>query len=136
MPNHVKNATKIQNHLAKCIHFPQRSQQATSDKSLSTSIGGENDESDTLSIATTHGPPGSFDSMEERSQRNADECLARTVYATGSPLMLTGNVYWKRVLNVLRPACTPPTRHDLSTNLLDAEFNKVHVKGQANHRDS
>ena len=63
--------------------------------------------------------------MEERSQRNVDECLARAVYATGSPLMLTGNVFWKRFLNVLRPAYTTPTRHALSTNLLDAEFNRV-----------
>ena len=30
--SHVKNATKMQNHLAMCIKFPQRSQQATSDK--------------------------------------------------------------------------------------------------------
>ena len=60
--------------------------------------------------------------MEERSQRNADECLARAVCSTGSPLMLTGKVYWKRFLNVLRPAYTPPTRHALSTNLLDEEF--------------
>jgi hypothetical protein len=50
------------------------------------------------------------------------------MYATGSPLMLTGNLYWKRFLNVLRPAYTPPTRHALSTNLLDAEFNRVQVK--------
>ena len=54
----MKNARKIQKHLAKCIKFPQRSQQANSDKSPSTSIRGENDESDTLSIATAHGPPG------------------------------------------------------------------------------
>uniref|UniRef100_A0A4W5MJ42 Reverse transcriptase domain-containing protein n=1 Tax=Hucho hucho TaxID=62062 RepID=A0A4W5MJ42_9TELE len=66
--------------------------------------------------------------MEERSQRNADECLARAVYATASPLMLTGNVYWKRFLNVLCPAYTPPTSHALSTHLLDAEFNRVQVK--------
>ena len=64
----------MQNHLAKYIRFPLRSQQATSDKSPSTSIQGENDEeSYTLSIAAAHGPPGiSFDSMEERCQRNAD----------------------------------------------------------------
>lgn len=96
--SYVKNATKMQNHLAKCIKFPQCSQQATSDKSPSISIWGENNESDTLSIATAHGPPGIrsfFDSMEEHSQRNADECLAWSVYVTGSPLMLTGNVYWK-----------------------------------------
>ena len=66
--------------------------------------------------------------MEERSQRNTAECLARAVYATGSPLMLTDNVYWKRFLNVLQPAYTPPTTHALSTNLLDAEFNRVQVK--------
>ena len=104
----------------------------TSDKSPSPSIQGENYESYTLSIATAPGPPGIrrfFYSMEEHSQRNADECLARAVYATGSPLMLTGNVYWKRFLNVLRPAYNPPTRHALSTNLLDAEFRvKVKVK--------
>ena len=97
--SYVKNATKMQNHLAKCIKFPQCSQQATSDKSPSIYIRGENDESDALLF---------LDSMEERSQRNADECLARAVYATGSPLILTGNVYWKRFLNVLCPAYTPP----------------------------
>jgi hypothetical protein len=68
-----------------------------------------------------------FDTMEERSQRNADERLARAVYATVSSLMLTGIVYWKRFLNVLRPAYTPPTRHALSNHLLDAEF-RVQVK--------
>ena len=121
----VNNATKMQNPLAKCIKFPQRSQQATSDKSPSTFIRGENYESDTLLIATAHGPPGIrsvFDSMVEHSQRNTDEFLARAVYATGSPLMLISNVYWKRFLNVLRPAYTPPTRHAVSTHLLDAEF--------------
>ena len=110
--SYVNNASKMQNHLAKCIKFPQRSQQATSDQSPSTSSRGENDNSDTLSIATAHGPPGIkfFYSMEERGQRDAVECLVQAVYTTGSPLMLTGNVYWKRFLNVLRPAYTPPTR--------------------------
>ncbi|KAM9400551.1 uncharacterized protein ACWYII_030419 [Salvelinus alpinus] len=65
--------------------------------------------------------------MEEHSQRNF-ECLARAVYATGSPQMLTGNVYWKRFLNGLCPAFTAPTRHALSNHLLDAEFNRVQVK--------
>ena len=48
--SYVKNATKMQNHLAKFIKFPHRSQQATSDNSPSTSIQGKNDESDTLSF--------------------------------------------------------------------------------------
>ena len=69
-----------------------------------------------------------FDSLEERSQRNADEYVAQAVYATGLPLMFTFNVYWKRFLNALRPAFTPPTRHALSTQLLNAKFNRVQVK--------
>lgn len=66
--------------------------------------------------------------MDDCSQRNVGECFARAMYATGSPLMLTANVYWKRFLNVLRPAYTPPTRHALSTHLLDTEFNRVQAK--------
>jgi hypothetical protein len=56
--SYVKNVTRMQNYLAKCIKFPQHSQQATSDKSPSTSIRGENDEYDTLLIARAHGPSG------------------------------------------------------------------------------
>lgn len=86
-------------------------------------------QSDTLSsVPGPSGIRGFFDFMDEPCQRNADECFARAVYATGSPLMLPSNVYWKRFLNVLRPAYTPPTRHALSTNLLDEEFNRVQTK--------
>ena len=59
---------------------------------------------------------------------SADECLARAVYTTGSPLMLTGNEYWQRLLNAIPPEYTPPTRQALSTHLLDAEFTRVQVK--------
>ena len=138
--SYVKNATKMQNHLAKCLKFPQRSQQATSNKSPSTSIRGENDESDTLSIAISYGPPGIrsiFDSMEERSQRNANECLARAVYATSSPLMLTGNVYWKRFLN----ECSSPSIHPSNQTCFIYSFTGCRVQqssseGQTNHRES
>ncbi len=120
----------MQQHIAKCPKFSQSLKQATPDKSSSASIRCENDsDSDTLSSVHGHsGIRGFFDSMDERSQRNADECFARAMYATGSPLMLTANVYWKRFLNVLRPAYTPPTRHALSTHLLDREFNRVQAK--------
>jgi hypothetical protein len=76
-----------------------------------------------------------LDSMEERSQRNTDEGFARAVYATGSPLILTGNVFWKRFLNVLLPSYTPPTRHALSTHLLDAEYKQSSSEGQAEKAD-
>ncbi len=127
---YVKNATKMQQHIAKCPQFSQFSKQTTPDKSSSASIRCENDsDSDTLSSAHGHfGIRGLFDSMDEHNQRNADECFARAMYATGSPLTLTTNVYWKRFLYVLRPAYTPPTKHALSTHLLDREFNRVQAK--------
>ncbi|GAA6105166.1 glucose-fructose oxidoreductase domain-containing protein 2 isoform X1 [Tachysurus ichikawai] len=114
----------------KCPKFPQGSKQTTPGKSSSASIRSENDsDSDTFSTAHSHsGIRGFFDSMDDHSQRNVDECFARAMYATGSPLMLTANVYWKRFLNVLRPAYTPPTRHALSTHLLDTEFNRVQAR--------
>ncbi|XP_052452890.1 uncharacterized protein LOC128013739 [Carassius gibelio] len=128
---YVKNATKMQQHIAKCPKFPQSSKQATPDKSSSASSirCGNDSDSGTLSSAPAHsGTGGLFDSMDERSQRHADECFARAMYATGSPLTLTSNVYWKRFLNVLRPAYTPSTSHALSTRLLDEEFNRVQAK--------
>ena len=91
----VTNAIKMQNHQAKCIKFHQCSRQATSDKSSSTYIRGEIDESDTLSIATAHGPPGIrsyFDSMEECSQRNADECLARAEISSNTHCLWASEV--------------------------------------------
>ena len=128
---YVKNATKMQQHIAKCKKIPQGPTHAA-DRS-STPGGNESvsavSESDTLSSAPgPSGIRGFFDFMDEASQRNADECFARAIYATGSPLMLPSNVYWKRFLNVLRPAYNPPTRHALSTHLLDEEFNRVQTK--------
>ena len=79
----------MQNHLAKCIKFPQHSQQATSDKSTSTSIRGETYESDTLSIATAHGPPG----IRSLTQCT-DECLARAVYTPLQPDILYLLICW------------------------------------------
>ena len=58
----------------------------------------------------------------------AIEATLLNLRPTGSPLMLTANVYWKRFLNVLCPAYTPPTIYALSTNLLDGEFNRVQAK--------
>ncbi|RXN07090.1 hypothetical protein ROHU_032480 [Labeo rohita] len=127
---YVKNATKMQQHIARCPKFSQGTKQATPGKKLSAFLRSENDsDSDTLSSA-----PGDsrirvlLDTIDECSQRNADECFARAMYATGSPFMLTANVYWIRFLNVLHPAYTPPTRHALSTHLLDGEFSRVQAK--------
>ena len=123
----------MQKHIVKCPKFPQGSNQVTPDKSSTSSAsiwsGNDSAASDTLSTAPgCFVIKGFFDSMDEPSQRNADECFSRAVYATGSPLMLKANVYWKRFLNVLRPAYTPPTRHALSTHFLNREFNRVHAK--------
>ncbi|XP_076744838.1 uncharacterized protein LOC106675427 [Maylandia zebra] len=128
---YVKNATKMQQHIAKCKKIPQGPTHAAA----RSSTQGENESVSAVSESDTHssapGPSGIrgfFDFMDDTSQKNADECFARAIYATGSPLMLTSNVYWKRFLNVLRPAYIPPTRHALSTHLLDEEFSRVQAK--------
>ncbi|KAL1268259.1 hypothetical protein QQF64_033622 [Cirrhinus molitorella] len=127
---YVKNATKMQQHIARCPRFSLGTKQATPGKNSSASIRSDNgSDSDTLSSALgDSGISGLLDSMDGHTQRKADECFARAVYATGLPFTLTANVYWKRFLNVLRPTYTPPTRHDLSTHLLDGEFNRMQAK--------
>ncbi|XP_075995782.1 uncharacterized protein LOC142989921 [Genypterus blacodes] len=123
LKTNAKNATKIKMHLAKCKEFSRISQQSPGpDGSSSASIPVPS--SSFLPSAT---PGGQFliDSVDQGSQAYADECLARAVYATSSPLSLTDNIYWKRFFSVLRPAYCPPTREALSSHLLDCEYDRV-----------
>ncbi|KAJ3609043.1 hypothetical protein NHX12_023570 [Muraenolepis orangiensis] len=120
-----KNATKMQMHLDKCKEysaFSQRSPGADGSSSASIPVP-----SSSFLPGATPGDGGHFliDSVDQGSQAFADECLARAVYATGSPLTLTDNVYWRRFFSVLRPAYCPPTRHAVSLHLLDCEFERV-----------
>lgn len=121
-----KNATKMQQHLTKCKKFSQSSQESSaSHGNSSASIPCM-----PFSPSATSSTLGELfiDTMDDRSQQYADECLARALYATGSPLMLIDNVYWRRFFSIFHPAYTPPTRLALSTHLLDAEFNRVQGK--------
>ncbi|XP_070702990.1 uncharacterized protein [Pempheris klunzingeri] len=123
LKTYTKNATKMQMHLDKCKEYSVVSQQSPgSDGSSSASIPVPS-----FSFLPSATPGGQFliDSVDQRSQAYADECLARAVYATSSPLTLTDNIYWKRFFSVLRPAYCPPTREALSSHLLDFEYDRV-----------
>lgn len=118
-----KNATKMRMHLHKCKEYSVFSHQSPGpDGSSSASIPVPS--SSFLPSAT---PGGQFliDSVDQGSQAFADECLARAVYATSSPLNVTDNVYWRRFFSVLRPAYCPPTREAMSSHLLDCEYDRV-----------
>lgn len=120
---YTKNATKMQMHLDKCKEYSVVSQQSPGpDGSSSASIPVPS-----FSFLPSATPGGQFliDSLDQRSQAYADECLARAVYATSSALTLTDNIYWKRFFNVLRPAYCPPTREALASHLLDSEYDRV-----------
>ncbi|XP_045910040.1 uncharacterized protein LOC123973776 isoform X1 [Micropterus dolomieu] len=120
---YTKNATKMQMHLDKCKEYSVVSQQSPGpDGSSSASIPVPS-----FSFLPSATPGGQFliDSVDQRSQAYADECLARAVYATSSPLTITDNIYWKRFFSVLRPAYCPPTREALSSHLLDCEYDRV-----------
>ncbi len=120
---YTKNATKMQMHLDKCKEYSVVSQQSPGpDGSSSASIPVP---SFPFSPSATPEGPFLIDSVDQRSQAYADECLARAVYATSSSLTLTDNIYWKRFFSVLRPAYCPPTREALSSHLLDFEFDRV-----------
>ncbi|XP_060948820.1 uncharacterized protein LOC133026025 [Limanda limanda] len=121
---YTKNATKMQMHLDKCKGYCVVSQQSPEPdgSSADASIPVPS-----FPFSPSAAPGGEFliDSVDQRSQAYADECLARAAYATSSPLTLTDNVYWKRFFSVLRPAYCPPTAADLSSHLLDCEYDRV-----------
>lgn len=117
---YTKNATKMQMHLDKCKEYSAVLQR-------SPGPNGSSIPAPSFAFRTSATPGGQFliDSVDRRSQTFADECLARAVFATSSPLTLTDNVYWKRFFGVLRPAYCPPTREALSSHLLDCEYDRV-----------
>lgn len=120
---YTKNATKMQMHLDKCKEYSVVSQQSPGpDGSSSASIPVPS-----FSYLPSATPGGQFliDSVDQRSQAFADECLARAVYATSSPFTLPDNIYWKQFFSMLRPAYCPPTREALSSHLLDCEYDRV-----------
>ena len=142
---YVKNATKMQNHLHKCKKIPLTMNKGKKSKQQQL-LGFRNEsppEKVTFSTAglenlPDHGAATSampstsagqssqrsyfLDSMDEETQKKADESLARAIYATGSPLNLTSNVYLQRCfkVHVLRPAYKAPTQHALDSHLLES----------------
>ncbi|XP_040076165.1 zinc finger BED domain-containing protein 4-like [Ixodes scapularis] len=63
--------------------------------------------------------------MTQGCQSKLDEALARAIYASGTPLSVTENRYWREAFKLLRPAFVPPSRHSLGERLLEAEYARV-----------
>ena len=56
-----------------------------------------------------------------------DTVLSRAIYASGAPLSLTENVYWKNAMKKIRPAYSLPSRYKLTNTLLKAEYDRVRL---------
>ncbi|XP_008102170.1 uncharacterized protein LOC103277764 [Anolis carolinensis] len=65
------------------------------------------------------------DKMSKEEQERADETLARAIFASGMPLSLTENQYWREHYKVICPSYKLPSGYHLSHNLLDSEYSRV-----------
>lgn len=65
------------------------------------------------------------DKINENEQKNIDILLARSIYASSSPLNLVENAYWKEFFKKIRPAYCPPSTYIISHRLLDDEYKRV-----------
>jgi len=72
---------------------------------------------------------GRLDSFADRlnaDQHNEfDTVLARAIYASGTPLSMTENIYWQVAMKKIRPAYSLPSRYKLTNTLLGAEYDRV-----------
>lgn len=66
-----------------------------------------------------------FDSMSVTESEKLDSAFAKAVYSSNSPLSLTDNPFWQQFFKQLRPSYKLPSRHELSTTLLDKEYEEV-----------
>lgn len=75
--------------------------------------------------ATSSMITGFCDQVSTATQKDLDECFARAVFATGTPLSIVDNPFWISFLKKLRPAYTLPSRYVLSHTLLDREDKRI-----------
>lgn len=68
---------------------------------------------------------GFIDKITRKEKEKIDTLFARAMYATSSSLRLLENPYWKGSFQALWPSYTPPTRYQLSTTLLNKEYELV-----------
>ncbi|KAL4107253.1 hypothetical protein QTP88_017633 [Uroleucon formosanum] len=68
------------------------------------------------------------DKVSKDEKLELDSMLAKAIYASGSPLSLLDNIYWKKLFETLRPAYVLPSSYQLSNKLLD----KIALRG---HKD-
>ena len=70
---------------------------------------------------------GFFDKIAVPESFKIDKAVARALYACGAPFLFFANKYWKKAFKLLRPLYQIPTPHALSTNLLNAEYERVEI---------
>lgn len=58
--------------------------------------------------------------------------LARAIYASGCPLSLVENTYWRKAFEVLRPSYKLPSRFHLTNKYLEEEYETIKRKCQEN----
>jgi hypothetical protein len=61
-------------------------------------------------------------------QEQINEHLARAIFASGCPLSLMENFYWRKFLEAVRPAYQPPSRYRITGEFLQEEYKRISVK--------
>ncbi|CAH0562808.1 unnamed protein product [Brassicogethes aeneus] len=115
----VKNGTRMAQHLKKCYKCPNLVKQ----KYLKNVTDKENIEINVISS------PASLlnyvDKIVPKTEQKATELLSRAIFASGCPFRLVESKYWQEFFKFIRPAFTVPSRHHISGDLLEKEYESV-----------
>lgn len=69
-----------------------------------------------------------MDKINKTDQEKGNELIARAIYASGTPLSIVENPFWLEFFHFLRPVWKIPTRYEVSTPLLQTEYERVYSK--------
>ncbi|XP_048341864.1 uncharacterized protein LOC125426986 [Sphaerodactylus townsendi] len=93
--------------------------------SFSRSVSEEDLQTVGICLKQPSGSSNRADKMSKEDKEKADETLARAIFASGAPLSITENPYWKEHYKLICPWYKLPSHYRLSHSLLDREYGRV-----------
>lgn len=109
---------RLREHLKKCKKFLQQIENSSDEETSSTPVEKRDDSADNFILKTT-----------ASEKKKIDLQFAKFFYACNIPFSVVENEQMKKLVQLMRGnSYTPPTRHEISTHLLDEVYEECEAQ--------